>query len=522
MNLPSGHVADGSVASSEPLGNAGCRLQGWKLSAVRTVYLAAILSAVVVFAVAVPARQAQLAETVRNLSPAQQLVLQELGISVAQHAGLVLTLETAVPLVFLSIGLLIAWRKSDDWLALQVSAGMIAYSLWISPPLNALLAANSPWSVAALLIQVYAMTSVALFLYIFPDGRFVPGWTRLLLLLWVLWAAAWVLLPGSVFDLSNIFEVSLLSFASLMAWLATGVVAQLYRFFRVATPVQRQQTKLVLFGSTVAILGYLVFGFDRFAISLLNGPRHAAVVYDLIGVPIFLVTIVAIPVSFAISIFRYRLWDIDLVISRVIMYAALSAVLGGMYSSSIALSQRLFVALTGEKSDAAIVITTLVVASTFTHVRGRLQSVADRYVKPRPDPIRSMESFGDQMRAFYDLIDVEQMTRRALHEAVQAFGATSGAIYLERNGRFEPAHVEGEWTQVEGLTAWLESGGSRYGWIALGPRANGADYTSEDEAVLQEIASQASRAIMLIGRVGLGAARQRPGALRNVVGDEPS
>jgi len=100
--------------------------------------------------------------------------------------------------------------------------------------------------------------------------------------------------------------------------------------------------------------------------------------------------------AMAIAILRYGLYEIDLIINRTLVYGALSAVLAGVYTASITLSQRVFMAVTGERSDAAIVLTTLIVAATFTPLKARLQAVVDRRVKAagpaEPDAVASAPS----------------------------------------------------------------------------------------------------------------------------------
>lgn len=89
-----------------------------------------------------------------------------------------------------------------------------------------------------------------------------------------------------------------------------------------------------------------------------------------------------LPVAAAVAVLRHRLYDIDLILNRAFVYIPLTAILGGLYTGGVALAQRLFVAVTGDRSDAAIVITTLVIASAFTPVRNWLQSFVDRRFKP--------------------------------------------------------------------------------------------------------------------------------------------
>jgi hypothetical protein len=89
-----------------------------------------------------------------------------------------------------------------------------------------------------------------------------------------------------------------------------------------------------------------------------------------------------LPVAAAIAILRHRLYDIDLILKRAFVYLPLTGILGGLYAAGVALFQRLFQAITGDTSDAAIVIATLVLAGMFTPIRNSLQSIVDRHFKP--------------------------------------------------------------------------------------------------------------------------------------------
>lgn len=496
--LQAGQAPEGAHQALSPARSGGTRLSGRALRVARTTWLLGVLGITLLLAGAGPVRYAQLQHTFANLSPAQELVLRDLGVSGTLHARLIFALEYVVIASFLAVALVIFRRRSDDWVAMLVTAAMVLYAAWVSPPLDALLTAQPIWRAVSMLVQALGMVSAVAFFYVFPDGRFVPGRVRFLVVPLVLWGLGWLLLPASPFNLSNPFRLSLLSFALLMGWWATGIAAQLYRFIRTATPVQQQQTKWILFGLAVGIVGYLLFGFDRFAFPLLRESRAANVVYDLVGVPLFLVTILVIPATFSFSILRYRLWDIDILINRALVYGALTAILAGLYTASITLSQRLFIALTGERSDAAIVLTTLVVASSFTPARMSLQEIVDRYVKPLPDPEKRLRAFGEQVRSLVEVADVERLTSRVLGEATRAFDATCGAVYLWRDGHFQVVQTAGDWNQLEGMSAWLDSRGVRYGWITLGLRKSGREYSEADRATLADLSSLMANAIQLI------------------------
>ena len=475
--------------------SVGTRLHGYHLLAARAMCIGTVLGVAGLLLVAFPARYQQLADTFQSLSPAQAAVLRELGISGLLHARLLVTVEATVAMAFLGVSVLILCKRSDDWLALHVAAALAAYMAWIQPSLESLAATPSEWQMAARIAQALGMAGSVAFFFVFPDGRFVPGWTRPLLVLLFGWAAAWVLLPGSVFDLSNPFRLSLPTFVMDMAWWTMAMGAQVYRLTRVATPVQRQQTKWILGASVIGMVAYLLFGFDRFALPAFQEARMANVVYDLVGVPLFLLSMLILPVGFAVSILRYRLWDIEGLISRALVYGSMTAIVAGLYPTMVGFFQRLFVALTGDHSEAAIVICTLIVASALTPLKNSLQRIVDRYLKQSPNPMSGLQTFTGAVHAIVDVLDCNELTRKALLEAIRAFDAAGGAVYLADNGHLRLAHTSGEGGQVEGMAAWLESGGTRYGRMVLGPRRAGAAYTPRERELFESTAALVARAI---------------------------
>jgi hypothetical protein len=208
------------------------------------------------------------------------------------------------------------------------------------------------------------------------------------------------------------------------------------------------------------------------------------------------------PLAIGISILRYHLWDVDLIINRTLVYVPLTAIIAGVYTASISLSQRLFVAITGEKSDAAIVLTTLLVASTFTPIKNGLQSLVDKRFKQAPDPTEHLRVFGEQLQTVIQIMDVEELTERALQEAVTAFHATSGALYIEKDDKLQLAHTRGEWCEEAAeISVPLESDGNAVGLIKLGPRSKGLHYGDEDRQALQQSMGRVARAMVLARRI---------------------
>jgi hypothetical protein len=144
------------------------------------------------------------------------------------------------------------------------------------------------------------------------------------------------------------------------------------------------------------------------------------------------------------------------------------------------------------------VLTTLIVVAAFTPVKDWLQARVDKRFKEVPDPAKKLKTFGDQMRAVLQVIDVEQMTHRVLEEAVLAFDAQGGAILRDTDGA-KPIQIFGQWNGNAQVTVSLQypKDGARLGTLALGARRNGAEYTAQDRATLQQIADLAARAITI-------------------------
>jgi hypothetical protein len=402
----------------------GARLDGRLLLAARSIWLVTVFWTLVCLAIAVPARYAQLVETFRNLSPSQELVLRNLGVSRALHANLLFTVEYVVIAVFIGIGLVIFWKRTDDWVAMAASAGLITYIAWTAPPLDALAGAGPVWSLSGSLVQAIGHLLATLIFLVFPDGRLIPRWSRWLLLLLGAVTVVWVLFPGSIFDFSNPFSLSLAAFFPLMFWRAIGAGAQVYRYLRVATTLQQQQTKWVLSAMTVAVVAYLAFGFDRFLVPLIGESRTAGIVYDLVGVPLFLLCILVIPVAFAYAILRQRLWEIDILINRTLVYGVLTGGIVLVYFTAVVVFPSLFGEIIGYQSGVAVAISTLVSAALFQPVRRRVQAVVDRWFYRRKyDAERTLAAFSASLR---DDIEINRLTARLV--------AVVGEV-------MEPAHV---------------------------------------------------------------------------------
>lgn len=224
-----------------------------------------------------------------------------------------------------------------------------------------------PSAVAAHLTSLIVMWT----LFVFPLGHFNPSWTRWLLPLFMVWD-----IPRVYFNFLNpeiIQDKSHLLILVTLAWCCFGLVIQVHRYRRFYDSTQRQQTKWVVFGAVVIILGMTVHGL-LLGLVLPNFSRPAQLFYNLIANPILLtIPAIILQISLAVSILRYRLWDIDFVINRSLVYGALTIFLTSIFGATLWI-----ISSVTQQSVVAFGIAAITVGATFQPTRRRLQVFVDQ------------------------------------------------------------------------------------------------------------------------------------------------
>jgi hypothetical protein len=139
-----------------------------------------------------------------------------------------------------------------------------------------------------------------------------------------------------------------------------------------------------------------------------------------VGLVLTAVGVVSSPVAMGIAIFRYRLYDIDMIINRTLVYGPLTATLVVLYFVGIVVLQRLFVVLTGEQSTLAVVASTLLIAALFTPLRRRIQSFIDkRFYRRKYDARKTLEAFSAKLRDETDLNALSEDLIGVVRETMQ-------------------------------------------------------------------------------------------------------
>ncbi len=340
------------------------------------------------------------------------------GFTTEQVAG------AASILAFPAVGAFVFWRRPDHpigrlfclvnlgWAINHFAGAYVKYALGddrSSLPLEKAVAWFYTWP------GPISVGLTVLLLLLFPDGVALSRNWRLFGRFVVLWSAACAVAlafaPGPIdetigFEIDNPLglggpvgrSLALLggiTQLTLVALMAVGAASLLIRFAR-ARGDERQQLKW--FGFTVVfVIAFIALQFALYprygsAPAAMPGWAHLLVTSSILSIGL-------IPVAAGVSILRYRLYDIDVVINRTLVYGPLSAALVGLYFGAVVVLQRLFVSLTGERSTLAVVASTLAIATLFTPLRKRLQSFIDRrFYRKKYDARRTLEEYSASLR----------------------------------------------------------------------------------------------------------------------------
>jgi len=327
--------------------------------------------------------------------------LESGGVSVQFYATCLLSISFASTVVWVAVATVIFWRRADNWIAYFASLSLITFATLSLPPSPTVLADQSfaLW-LPLRLLAFFGTVGLYTFYLLFPTGRFVPRWTRWAAVLFAAHDAFFYLFPESIFNTARSFP--LLDFAILTTFAAIAIGSQLYRYRYVSSPAERHKTKWVVFGMVSAGLGAIVFELSIPGPPLRYfGPLSArAILAGLYG------SLLLIPLSIGVAIVYDRLWDIDIVIRRTLVYGILTASLALVYFGSVAVAQAIFHTLTGkvDQPQLAIVISTLVIAALFNPLRRRIKSFIDRrFYRRKYDSRKTLEAFSATLSHETDL-----------------------------------------------------------------------------------------------------------------------
>jgi hypothetical protein len=361
-----------------------------------------------------------------TMSAVEEELLVEWGLSLEFYAAYLSGSEIFLVLVFGLPAVLIFWRKSADWIGVFASLAFLFIGLVVM--------AEEPRAVAraypALFPLSEILTSVGVWLfmmmfYLFPDGRFAPRWLGYFVVVSSIVILLPPFLPG---DGPRSTSGNMIVTAVGIGNVVIGFLSQLYRYRRVSTPSQRQQTKWVLLGFSGFFAAAMFWTILAEFSTLPAGRPRLLFGFTALLQAVFLGMF---PISVVIAMMRYRLWDVDLIMRRTLVYAILTGSLLLVYFGSVVVVQAVVNSLTGQEqsSQLTIALSTLLIAALFNPLRRRVQAFIDRrFYRSNYDAAQSLALFALAAR---DEVDMDALSAKLVEVVEETMQPEEVTLWLK-------------------------------------------------------------------------------------------
>lgn len=385
---------------------------GWLLTA-RLVWVLLALLIVVLNVLAVPP---VIASTF--LTPGVVRELHSLGFSQTLYLTLVIGMNGLCIGLYLAMAALLFWRRSHDRMAYFGSLTLLTFGGAVGGFQSNFTSSSLVWNLIVFVPFLVGQTAFLVFFYLFPSGRFVPRWTIWPALLSVLYWYAMTADP----DL-NSGPLGIL----ILPFLLTTIIAQVYRYRRVSTFRERQQTKWLVFGFVLAML---IFILSRVLVFILPpAVLNSQVAGNLVGGGSADLALMLIPIFLGIAILRDRLFDIDLIINRTLVYGLLTGILAALYIGlTIGLESLVGLIARQSSQPVGIVLSTLAIAALFQPLRHRIQNVIDRrFYRRKYDAQKALAAFASTL---HNEVDLEQLGEHVLAVVNETMQPAHASLWL--------------------------------------------------------------------------------------------
>ncbi|CAI6082862.1 GAF domain-containing sensor histidine kinase [Cohnella sp. JJ-181] len=402
------------------------------------------------------------------------LTLDMAGLSREEIAVLLVAIDAVFTLVFYASALILLWKSPRERVGLLAALAMLAFGTTFPSLVNV---ASTYGSFSYYWFQglsAIGWMSISLFCLLFPNGRFVPAWSKYVMLIIVAVNVAGFVHGGQIWN--GLPASELLSLAWFLSFTLLLIYAQIRRFRGYSSPAERQQTKWVVYGVAIAFVGFA-------GISILFDPafydgKASNFMYLNAGLHL---SLAALPATLTIAVLRRRLWDINPLVNRTLVYGALTLSVALLYAGAVLYLGRL---LREWNPFVVSLIATGLIAAVFAPLKEWLQRRVNRLMKGRhDDPYAVLLELGSRL--------LEPLAPDAMLKALAV--QVQGALRLPYVGI--AIEIEGEETFI------AEAGERREGYdvhafpiVYRGPalgtlyalgRSPGESFTADDERFLE-------------------------------------
>jgi len=374
--------------------------------------------------------------------------------------------------IHLLVGVMIFYYRSYERAALWISLALITFGttsfVGLVPSLTAL-------HLPARLMVLLGAVSIGLLFFLFPDGHFIPAWTRYILIAWAI-LLFWIILFA---EHSSVFTPKANDILT-AGFIVIFLLAQVIRYNLRSDITQRQQTKWVMFGASVAVVGWIAttFGFNLL-------PQNI-VIFEIkrtLQLGIFLL----IPLSITLAMFRYRLWNIDPIVNRTLVYGMLSFLTIAFYVLIVGNFAIYFRSI--ETNIVISFIATGVVAILFEPLRQRLQRTVNNIMYgERDDPATVLTRLGQRLES---ALAPDSVLQTIVETIAQTLRLPYAAISLLDNAQATIFASTPNLPPSELIHLPLAYQSERVGELILAVRSKGESFSPADMNLINIIAQQA-------------------------------
>jgi len=398
------------------------------------------------------------------------------GLTLQSYSLLLVLIDCGFTFVFYTVAGIVAWKGFKEPMGMLTALVLVSFGTSF-PSLTRVasgeVGADHLWFV---FVSMIGWISLCSFFFLFPDGRFVPGWSRYYLILFAAVDVCNFLYGGNMWGQLSAYVQ--------LAWYAGSTLiflfAQIYRYRKLSTSTQRQQTKWVVYGAAIGLVGFVATSI-LFAPEFNDGSAMTFLYLNLVLHGVLL----AIPVTLTMAVMRRRLWDIDPLVNRTLVYLALTVCVVLLYTAAVLYLSRLF-----QTKDNFIVslIATAVVAVAFAPLKQWLQRQINRLLKGRhDDPYAVLLDLGNRLTQSRAPEEMVAAMARAVQEALRL---PYVGISIGVGGQETLVASAGE--PVQELHAYpIVQGGQELGTLHAASRSPGEAFSSEDVLLLDVLLRQA-------------------------------
>lgn len=427
-----------------------------------------------------------------QLTARSEQALRQIGMTVDSLVKLTIAEDILIAAIFTISAIVIFIRKPNDLFTIFVTVMLVTFGVaTFSGGIEGAADAYPFLHGVTESIALFGNFAIIAFLFVFPNGKFTPRWVSFILAGWILFQLPKYYFPQSSLNIavSNPLLYNILFFLGILSAIAT----QVYRYRKVSNEMEKQQTKWVIYGTTLGIVGYLTIRI----LSILNpDPFGGGILLNISFNMAANLFILILPLSISVAVMRFRLWDIDPIINRTLVYGALSGLTIAFYVLVVGFFANYF--QHSNINFIASFIATGVIAVLFEPLRERLQRGVNRLMYGESDnPSTVISRLGQRLEAS---LEPDSVLPAVVETVAQALKLPYVAIALKEETDFTVSAEYGRLTET--TTGETEANdhlvkmpltyqSEVVGELILAPRARDEKFSPADKNLLSMLSPQA-------------------------------